>query len=148
MGKTNTENMVVKHVGANIIGLPYDNSEGKGVYFHFKPGNNTITKATWEAIKKYNKKNMSFYLKKLKPIQIEEVASIKEESRGLGDVVVDVSKMNVDPVVELIKGTTELATLQMYWGQESKGKNRKGIITAIEEQMAEVEARIAQIKEE
>ena len=47
----------------------------------------------------------------------------------------DITKMNVSDAVELIEAVESFEVLEIYEGQESKGKNRKGIMVAIDRAM-------------
>jgi hypothetical protein len=51
----------------------------------------------------------------------------------------DITKMSVFDAVELIEAVENFEVLEIYEGQESKGKNRKGIMVAIDRAMGTFE---------
>ena len=135
MSEKSAETIVVIYDKANTLSLPYVTGEGKKravKYFKFVPGKNVVPSEVWDAINaELGEDRMANHARYLKPSEIE----VKED----GGIDFDSIK-NATEMCDLIENTMnldELARIKVY--EDNRDKPRKSVLSAIEDQIGEIE---------
>lgn len=128
--------MIVLYNEPKLLYLPYIDKNKQQRERTFIPGKNTIDSEDWEAIVVFNKKRFEAYyntkFKVLKPVK-DIVAGM-----AIGENNVDVYKLTVIDLIDLINGTMEIDELRKYQEQENKGKKRKTVLAALGTQIKKI----------
>ena len=140
---TSAENIVVIYDKANTLSLPYVTGEGKKravKYFKFVPGKNVVSKEVWDAINaELGEDRMANHSRYLKPSEVE----VTED----GGIDLD-SVKNANDMCDLIENTMnldELGKIEAY--ENNRDKPRKSVLSAIEDQINEIEKFNKQVEE-
>jgi len=129
--------MIVFYNVPNILYLPYTDKENQVREAKFVPGKNVIDSEIWEIIcTKYKEDFRNYYsscFKVLKPVR-----EIKDTDMAVGENVIDVYKLTVAELRDLIENTMEISELVSYKEAENKEKQRKTVFELIDKQIQKV----------
>jgi len=137
--------MIVFYNQPNTLTLPYvytvkEKGESKTIKdnFRFIPGINKITKDAWLAITKTAGDDMDYYRTILKVFQ-PKIDPLTKEEIGEEEDKIDVKKLNVQDMLELIENTMSLEKLELYYEYEKdKNKPRAPITRLLKSKINEV----------
>ena len=133
--------MIVFYNKPNLLILPYVDPEKKeNRKFKFVPGNNTIEKEVWLAIRQAHPNSIDYYdtlLKVFQPIVDEET----KEVVGVPEDEIDYTRLNIREMAELIDNTMdrkELLNLKKL--EKERAKPRNTVKKLIKEKLKQINA--------
>lgn len=127
--------MIISYRRPNILYLPYIDPRDNVTKIHnFVPGKQSIEKEVWDAVNKYNKNDMEYYIQFFRIIGTGSNNGKNNEKE-----TIDISKLKINEAIELISDTMEANELYEYRDQErARTPMRKTIMKELEKKINEV----------
>lgn len=129
--------MIVFYSEPRLAYFPYKNVDGQIRELTFIPGKNTIAQEDWKCFVEQYKTDFENYYNKLFKV-LKPIQQIKNTEMFIGEDKIDIYKLTVAEIYDLVENTMDINELKNYRDKEKKEKKRKSVYKAIDKQIKKI----------